>query len=65
MDEHASPHAIIKALKSGTGLKTEDGTLKIAIAANAWTSKSHFPNKDEVLADWLLSTIAKERTNVK
>ena len=64
MDEYTSAHAIIKALKGPKDPPEENGLSKIAIASRTWKdSELHFPNKDEMLVDWLLSTLSREKTN--
>lgn len=60
MDRYASSHSIIKALKSSSEVPDPQGLSKIDIANFAWhNSQIFFPSKDEVLAEWILSSFLK------
>lgn len=62
MSEHATSHSIIKALKGPTDPPTPAGPVKISIAQHAWKSDSiYFPNKDEVLVEWILSLFSRQK----
>lgn len=64
MDKYATPQAIIKALKAPNDPPASGEPSKLAIAQRAWISSNiYFPNKDEVLVDWLLTTLLKEKSN--
>ncbi|KAI5119926.1 hypothetical protein M0805_000891 [Coniferiporia weirii] len=65
MDEYFSSHAIIKALKGSADPPKPAGPSKILIAQHAWESTDiPFPNKDEVLAEWVLSTFSRVKGNM-
>ncbi|EJD04377.1 uncharacterized protein FOMMEDRAFT_155506 [Fomitiporia mediterranea MF3/22] len=60
MDELTSSHGIIKALKGSEDPVFPGGPSKIELAGETWRSATiHFPNKDEVLVEWILSSFIK------
>ncbi|KAH8120637.1 hypothetical protein DFH11DRAFT_1685876 [Phellopilus nigrolimitatus] len=64
MDDYVSSHTIIKALKGSSEPPKLGGPSKIEIAHHAWASTDlYFPNKDEVLAEWILSVFLKDKGN--
>lgn len=62
MDDYSSSHAIIKALKGAQDPPYPGGPSKIEIARYAWRAEDvHFPSKDEVLTEWILSNFLKDK----
>ena len=60
----SSSQAFIKALKSSSDPPQQGGPLKIALAEGAWQSETfQFPNKDEVIVEWILASFSREKTN--
>ncbi|KAL5495654.1 hypothetical protein ACEPAI_1117 [Sanghuangporus weigelae] len=60
MENVTSSYSVIKALKGPEDLPASGGPLKIEIARKAWESNNiHFPSKDEVLAEWILTSFIK------
>ncbi|THV05972.1 hypothetical protein K435DRAFT_40590 [Dendrothele bispora CBS 962.96] len=52
----------VKALKSSSDPPTLDGPTKIEIARTVWDNSSFYvPRKGEVIADWILGSLLKER----
>lgn len=66
MEQHlTSSHAVIKALKGPDDHPTLGGPSKIEIAKKAWESTSiHFPCKDEVLSEWVLTSFIKNSKDI-
>ncbi|KLO20414.1 hypothetical protein SCHPADRAFT_991789 [Schizopora paradoxa] len=61
VDQNASSHAIIKALKGQADPPTPGGPSKIEIATNAWRSQDdYFPGRAEVLVDWILTSFSRK-----
>jgi hypothetical protein len=60
----SSSQAFIKALKSSADPPQPRGPSKIVLAQEVWQSQAfNFPNKDEVIVDWILSSFAREKSN--
>ncbi|KAJ7275268.1 hypothetical protein B0H12DRAFT_249170 [Mycena haematopus] len=56
--------AVYHALKAPSDPPRAGGPLKIQIAASAWDDKSlYMPNKGEVISDWLLTKLLKDKAN--
>ena len=56
----ASAQEFIKALKAHPDPLHVNGPSKIELARKAWDSTNlDFPNKDEVVVDWLLTCLLK------
>ncbi|KAJ7431795.1 hypothetical protein B0H11DRAFT_836888 [Mycena galericulata] len=59
-----SSQAVYHALKAPTDPPRVDGPLKIQIASTAWDDESlYMPNKGEVLAEWILAKLLKDKAN--
>ena len=64
MEAYCTPQTIIKALKGPNDPPKNGGPSKIEIAKFAWDSTAiRFPNKDEVLAEWIINSFLKEKAN--
>lgn len=58
----ASAQDFIKALRAHADPPHANGPSKIEIAREAWESSGiEFPNKDEVVVDWLLTRLLKDK----
>lgn len=58
----ASAQDFIKALRAHPDPPHANGPSKIEIAREAWDSTDlDFPNKDEVVVDWLLTRLLKDK----
>ena len=63
MSENATSHSIIKILKGPLDPPTSGGPTKVIIAEETWKSdRIYFPNKDEVLTEWILSSFLKQKS---
>lgn len=57
-----SSQEFIRALKASSDPPNSDAPSKIEIASNAWNlSTFYVPNKDQVIADWILTRFLKEK----
>lgn len=57
-----SSQSFIRALKAPSDPPLPEGPCKIEIAQDAWDNKSFYvPNKDEVIGDWLLTKLLKDK----
>jgi hypothetical protein len=58
----SSSQAFVRALKAASDPPTPNGPTKIDIARAGWQRK-HFvvPNKEELVSEWLLGKLLKER----
>lgn len=66
MEEYSSSHAIVRALKGPSDPPIPGGISKIEIARKTWDSKDiHFPNKEEVLVEWILSSFLKDKASTR
>jgi hypothetical protein len=64
MDALKSSEALIKALKAPTDPPSGTSLLKIELAQKAWDTQSlYVPSKAELLSDWLLAKLLKEKDN--
>lgn len=58
-----SAQEFIRTLKAPSDPPQPDGTLKIDIARNAWAdTKFYVPNKEEVIAEWVLTRLLKDKS---
>lgn len=56
--------AVYHALKAPSDPPQPGGHLKIHIASTAWDNKSlYMPNKGEVIGEWVLTKLLKDRAN--
>lgn len=63
MEYLQSSQTFIRALKAPSDPPSAGGPTKLAIATEAWRTPSfRAPNKDEVIAEWVLGKFLKERT---
>ena len=57
-------HELVRALKSAPDPPVPGGALKIEIASHAWEDASFYvPRKAEVIVDWILGKLLKEKLN--
>lgn len=57
-----SAQEFIRALKAPADPPVANGPLKIEIARSVWHSSPFYvPNKEEVIADWLLTRLLKDK----
>lgn len=57
-----SSQGFVRALKAPSDPPVNGGPLKIVIARRAWDDVSFYvPSKSEVIVDWILNKILKER----
>jgi hypothetical protein len=64
MDSLQSSQSFVRALKAPSDPPHPGGPLKVEIARQAWDNTSFYvPNKGEVIVEWLLSKLMKERAN--
>ena len=61
-DFPSTSHDFIRALKAPADPPNGHEFLKIRMASQAWSqSILYFPNKDQVIADWILTRFLKEK----
>lgn len=59
-----SSQGFVRALKAPSDPPVNGGPFKIVIAQRAWDDVSFYvPSKSEVIVDWILNKIFKERGN--
>lgn len=59
-----SSQSFVKALKASTDPPQKDGPFKIEIAQEAWNTQAFYvPNKGEVIFEWVLTKMLKEKSN--
>ncbi|KAK0208512.1 Urb2/Npa2 family-domain-containing protein [Desarmillaria ectypa] len=65
MEPFHSSQGFVRALKSSSDPPSPEGPLKIDIARQAWDNKAFYvPRKEEVIADWVLTRLVKEKSTV-
>ncbi|KAK0465330.1 Urb2/Npa2 family-domain-containing protein [Desarmillaria tabescens] len=65
MESFRSSQGFVRALKSSSDPPSPEGPLKIDIARQAWDNKTFYvPRKEEVIADWVLSRLLKEKSTI-
>lgn len=58
-----SSQDFIRALKASSDPPNTGGLCKIDIARQAWDNNSFYlPSKAEIIAEWILSTLSKEKS---
>jgi hypothetical protein len=61
-DTIESSQDLVRALRSASDPPTAGGPLKIEIAQSAWNNASFYvPSKAELIADWVLAKLLKEK----
>lgn len=62
MEPFQSSQAFVRALKSAADPPTAGGLLKIELARKAWDNALFYvPRKEEVIADWILTRLIKDK----
>lgn len=57
-----SSQDLVRALKSSSDPPIQGGLYKVEIAEQAWEDASFYvPRKDQVISDWLLTTLLKDK----
>lgn len=59
-----SSQSFVRALKAPSDPPQPDGPSKVEIARQAWENTSFYvPNKGEVIVEWLLTKLLKDKSN--